>query len=60
MFDYLLHIYTALGLTLLILGIIAFIMWFNEMKKQKLSDRLSRSFKPGESYDDVRFRDYEK
>lgn len=53
-------IYFALGTTLLILGIIAIIMRLNAIEERKLSDRLSRSFKPGESYDDVRFRDYEK
>jgi len=53
-------IYFALGTTLLILGIIAIIMRLNAIEERKLSDRLSRSFKPGESYDDFRFRDYEK
>ena len=53
-------IYFALGTTLLILGIIAIIMRLNAIEERKLSDRLSRSFKPGESFDDVRFRDYEK
>lgn len=53
-------IYFALGTTLLILGIIAIIMRLNAIEERKLSDRLSRSFKPGESYDDVRFKDYEK
>lgn len=53
-------IYFALGMCLLIPGIIAIIMRLDSIEKQKLSDRLSRSFKPGESYDDVRFKDYEK
>jgi hypothetical protein len=55
---------------LIILGSLAFIFigvvmlaiinWLEARAERKLSDRLSRSFRPGDSFDDVRFKDYEK
>jgi hypothetical protein len=50
------------GLFLIFLGtlLLAIIKWLEAREERKLSDRLSRSFRPGDSFDDVRFKDYEK
>jgi len=50
------------GLFLIFVGtlFLAIIKWLEAREERKLSDRLSRSFRPGDSFDDVRFKDYEK
>jgi len=50
------------GLALIFIGVVllAIINWLEAREERKLSDRLSRSFRPGDSFDDVRFKDYEK
>ena len=50
------------GLVFIFIGVImlAIINWLEAKAERKLSDKLSRSFRPGDSFDDVRFKDYEK
>ena len=50
------------GLFLIFVGtlLLAIIKWLEVREERKLSDRLSKSFRPGDSFDDVRFKDYEK
>ena len=50
------------GLFLIFVGILllAIIKWLEAREERKLSERLSRYYRPGDSYDDVRFKDYEK
>ena len=50
------------GLVFIFIGVVmlAIINWLEAREERKLSDRLSKSFRPGDSFDDVRFKDYEK
>jgi hypothetical protein len=50
------------GLVFIFIGVVmlAIINWLEARSERKLSDKLSRSFRPGDSFDDVRFKDYEK
>ena len=50
------------GLFIIFIGtlLLGIINWLEAREERKLSDRLSRSFRPGDSFDDVRFKDYEK
>jgi sulfite exporter TauE/SafE len=50
------------GIFLIFVGVLmlAVINWLEAREQRKLSERLSRSFRPGDSFDDVRFKDYEK
>jgi len=50
------------GLFLIFIGtlLLAIIKWLEAREERKLSERLSRYHRPGDSYDDVRFKDYEK
>lgn len=50
------------GLAFIFIGVVmlAIINWLEAREERKLSDKLSRSFRPGDSFDDVRFKDYEK
>ena len=51
----------AVLLLVTIVGLLLYIFKIIERHdERKLSERLSRSFKPGDSFDDVRFKDYEK
>ena len=50
------------GLAFIFIGVVmlAIINWLEARAERKLSDKLARSFRPGDSFDDVRFKDYEK
>ena len=50
------------GLFLIFVGILLLVIikWLEAREERKLSERLSRYHRPGDSYDDVRFKDYEK
>jgi protein-S-isoprenylcysteine O-methyltransferase Ste14 len=50
------------GLALIFIGVVllAIINWLEAREERKLSERLSRYYRPGDSFDDVRFKDYEK
>lgn len=50
------------GLFLIFIGVamLAIIRWLEAREERKLSERLSRSFRNGDSFDDVRFKDYEE
>jgi len=50
------------GIFLIFVGVLMLtvINWLEAREQRKLSERLSRSFRPGDSFDDVRFKDYEK
>ena len=51
----------AFLILIVIVGLLLYIIKIIEKHdERKLSERLSRSFKPGDSFDDVRFKDYEK
>jgi protein-S-isoprenylcysteine O-methyltransferase Ste14 len=51
----------AFFILIIIVGLLLYIIKIIEKHdERKLSERLSRSFKPGDSFDDVRFKDYEK
>ena len=49
------------GLFLIFIGMIMLIVinFLEARDEKKLSERLSRSFRNGDSFDDVRFKDYE-
>ena len=50
------------GLVFIFIGVVmlGIINWLEARAEPKLSDKLSRSFRRGDSFDDVRFKDYEK
>ena len=50
------------GLFLIFIGMVMLIVinFLEARDERKLSERLSRSFRNGDSFDDVRFKDYEK
>ena len=51
----------AFLILIVIVGLLLYIIKIIERHdERKLSERLSRSFKPGDSFDDARFKDYEK
>jgi hypothetical protein len=51
----------AFLILIVIVGLLLYIIKIIERHdERKLSERLSRSFKSGDSFDDVRFKDYEK
>ena len=51
----------AFLILIIIVGLLLYIIKIIEKHdERKLSERLSRSFKSGDSFDDVRFKDYEK
>ena len=51
----------AFLILIIIVGLLLYIIKIIERHdERKLSERLSRSFKSGDSFDDVRFKDYEK
>ena len=51
----------AFLILIVIVGLLLYIIKIIERHdERKLSKRLSRSFKSGDSFDDVRFKDYEK
>ena len=51
----------AFLILIVIVGLLLYIIKIIERHdERKVSERLSRSFKSGDSFDDVRFKDYEK
>jgi hypothetical protein len=51
----------AFLILIVIVGLLLYIIKIIERHdERKLSERLSRYHRPGDSYDDVRFKDYEK
>ena len=51
----------AFLILIVIIGLLLYIIKIIERHdERKLSEKLSRSFKSGDSFDDVRFKDYEK
>ena len=49
------------GLFLIFIGMVMLIVinFLEAKEEKKLSERLSQSFRNGDSFDDVRFKDYE-